>query len=236
MKVLELFCGTKSFSKVAEERGYETFTVDINSEVKPDLCKNILDFDIKDLPIEWRNPDIIWASPPCQTFSVMTIPHYWKNNRPKKSKTLVGMAIAMKTKELIKELNPKYYIIENPMGMMRKQFFMIDLPRKTVTYCKYGKNYRKATDLWTNISQWIPRKTCSPGDSCHEEARRGMRRGIQGKVNPNLPGMAEWAGDSLARGVIPIELCNEILDACEGKQKIKQLSLIPDKQNEVNRK
>ena len=31
MKILELFCGTKSFTKVAEERGHQTFTVDIDS-------------------------------------------------------------------------------------------------------------------------------------------------------------------------------------------------------------
>ena len=30
MKILELFAGSRSFSKVAEELGHETFAVDIN--------------------------------------------------------------------------------------------------------------------------------------------------------------------------------------------------------------
>ena len=31
MKILELFAGSRSFSKVAEELGHETFAVDINN-------------------------------------------------------------------------------------------------------------------------------------------------------------------------------------------------------------
>jgi site-specific DNA-cytosine methylase len=183
---------------------------------------DILDFELKNLPNEFRNPDIIWASPPCQNFSVMTIPRYWHNGKPKSWKTYLHLAIAKKTVELIEQLKPKYFFIENPVGMLRKQRFMANLPRKTVTYCQYGKEYRKATDIWTNAVGWISRKPCNVGDLCHQEARRGMRRGIQGKVNPNLPSMAEWGDDSTARGIIPKELCEEILDYCEGKQKIRQ--------------
>jgi len=42
MKILELFSGTESFSKVAREQGHETFTIDNNMEFKPNLCINIL--------------------------------------------------------------------------------------------------------------------------------------------------------------------------------------------------
>ncbi len=212
MKVLELFCGTKSISKVFKKRGHETYTVDIDKQFNPDLCIDILDFDISMLPKEFREPDVIWASPPCTTFSVMTIPHYWKNGKPKSWKTYIGLAIAKKTIEIIEELKPKYWFIENPMGMLRKQGYMELLPRKTVTYCKYGKNYRKATDIWNNAIQWIPKKPCNNGDSCHEEARRGMKRGTQGI-------------DSIERAIIPRQLCKEIADVCEGKVKVKQETL-----------
>ncbi|NDB13343.1 MAG: DNA cytosine methyltransferase, partial [Betaproteobacteria bacterium] len=41
--------------------------------------------------------------------------------------------------ELINELQPsKGWIIENPRGMLRKQSFMQELPRRTITYCQYG--------------------------------------------------------------------------------------------------
>ena len=223
MKVLELFCGTKSISKAFAKAGHETFTVDNDPQHSPDLCINILEFEIKDLPKGWRTPDVIWASPPCTTFSVMSIPTYWCNGKPKSYKTYIGLAIAKKTLELIKEIDPLYWFIENPLGMLRKQNFMKLLPRKTVTYCQYGTKYRKATDIWTNNSFWIPKKMCANGDSCHEEARRGMRAGIQSD-GKKLFGMSDWHNkkDCVKRAVIPDLLCEEIVKVCEGKQKIKQ--------------
>lgn len=49
--------------------------------------------------------------------------------------------------QLIKDLNPKYYFIENPRGGMRKMSFMEGLPRYTVTYCQYGDFRMKPTDI-----------------------------------------------------------------------------------------
>ena len=46
MKVLELFAGSRSFSKVAEEMGMETFTTDFKSFDKIDYVVDILDFDV----------------------------------------------------------------------------------------------------------------------------------------------------------------------------------------------
>jgi len=72
IKVLELFCGTKSFSNIAEGMGMEVFTIDNDIQHNPDLCISILDLKISDIPFK---PDIIWASPPCTTFSVASIRH-----------------------------------------------------------------------------------------------------------------------------------------------------------------
>lgn len=43
MKILELFSGTESFSKIAKARGHEVFTIELNANFNPDLVKNILD-------------------------------------------------------------------------------------------------------------------------------------------------------------------------------------------------
>ena len=107
IKVLELFCGTKSISKAFESRGHKTFTLDNDDYHQPDLCKSILDFEVKDLPKEWRNPDVIWASPPCTTFSVASLYRYWDTGNPKSYKTFIGLAIVKKTLEIIEELKPK---------------------------------------------------------------------------------------------------------------------------------
>ena len=210
MKVLELFCGTKSISKAFEKAGHETFTVDNDPQHSPDLCINILEFEINDLPKEWRKPEVIWASPPCTTFSVASIGIYWDASKPKSWKTYIGLAIAKKTIEIIHELKPKYYFIENPRGMLRKQYFMESIFKKTVSYCKYGAKVQKPTDIWTNAHHWITKQRCSPGDSCHESAKRGSDRGIQ------------YLGGAVKRGIIPDLLCEEIVKVCEGKQKIKQ--------------
>ena len=92
----------------------------------------------------------------------------------------MGMMIVCKTICLIKSLRPKYWFIKNPRGMLRKQWFMKGLDRRTVTYCQYGDFKQKPTDIWTNAGiRWTPRKMCSPGDDCHESAKRGSDKGTQ---------------------------------------------------------
>jgi len=208
MKIIELFSGTESFSKVARERGHQTFTIEINPQFKPDLVKNILDLNVKDIPKEFRNPDVIWASPPCTTFSCASIGCYWNYGIPKKSKTYIGLALALKTLEIIQELKPKYWFIENPMGLLRKQHFIVNLNRATVTYCQYGDSRMKPTDIWNNCGSWTPKPKCKNGMPCHTAAPRGSYTGTQG-----LKGNKE-------RSVIPPKLCLEILKACE-KEKDK---------------
>jgi site-specific DNA-cytosine methylase len=212
MKILELFCGTKSFSNVAEAEGHEVFTVDIESKFNPTLCINILDFDISML--NGFKPDFIWASPPCTTFSVASISHYWTEGKPKNDKCLQGIEIVKKTIEIIKELNPKFWVIENPRGMLRKQDFMGSIHKDTVTYCQYGATIQKPTDLWNNLNHTF-KPMCKPGASCHQRAGRGSRTGVQGIYS------LEWerarGNNATARGKIPKELCLEILNAIKTK-------------------
>jgi len=42
MRILELFSGTKSFSKIAEQRGHTCYTIDSNPKSNPDLCLDII--------------------------------------------------------------------------------------------------------------------------------------------------------------------------------------------------
>lgn len=223
LKVLELFSGTESISKAFRQAGHSTYTVDNNPDFKPDMCIDILDFDIKMLPKEWRKPEVIWASPPCQKFSVLTIYRYWENGKPRSWKTYKHLAIVKKTVELIEEINPEYWFIENPVGMLRKQRFMQKLPRKTVTYCQYGFKYRKPTDIWTNASAWVTKRICKIGDACHMGVKRGERKGIQGI---DIALISNWDGSgTIERGKIPPLLCKEIVKVCEGKNEIKQTLL-----------
>ena len=200
MKVLELFAGSRSFSKVAEEMGMETFTSDFNSFDKIDYVVDILNFNINLIPFK---PDIIWASPPCTTFSIASCYHHWnKDKTPKTKECKKGIDIVKKTLEIINILKPKYWYIENPRGLLRKMEFMQNVGiRNTVTYCQYGDNRMKPTDIWTNNTNWKPRKICKNGMPCHESAPRGSQTGTQG-----LKGNYE-------RSIVPYELCKEILES-----------------------
>lgn len=111
-----------------------------------------------------------------------------------------------KTKGIILSLKPKVWFIENPRGVMRKKIGL-DQYQKTITYCQYGDNRMKPTDIWTNCSTWIPKPMCKNGDSCHEAAPRGAKTGTQGRKG------------AIERGVIPVQLCAEIVEACERQLK-----------------
>jgi len=197
MKVLELFCGTKSFSKQAEKQGHQTYTIDYNPKFKPDLCCDMLHFNTKMLPKQWRKPDILWCSPPCETFSLSGNSMYM--GFPTTPKTYIGLALAYKCIELIQHTKPKYWVIENPRAGLRSAWFMKPLPRTTVTYCQYGDTRMKPTDLWNNFG-FIGRH-CKNGDPCHERAPRGSKTGTQGEKSKEQ------------RGIIPEQLCKEILEA-----------------------
>jgi len=111
--------------------------------------------------------------------------------------------------EVIDSLKPKYWFMENPRGLLRKFEFMSSLFRQTVTYCQYGMPYMKPTDIWTNCNEWTPRPMCKNGDSCHAEAKRGAKTGVQG-VNDGFIGKS-FAQARKDRGKVPRELCMEIL-------------------------
>ena len=202
--MLDLFCGTKSISNAFSCDGHKVFTVDFDSQHNPDLCIDILDLDVSMLP--WK-PDVIWASPDCRTWSIASCGYHWnKDKTPKTEACIIGIELLNKTLDLIEEINPTFWFIENPRDLMRKYIRMDALTKKyfrhTVTYCKYGDTRMKPTDIWTNCENWHSRPMCHNGDSCHEAAPRGSKTGTQGLSN------------DVERSRVPDELCNEIVRAC----------------------
>lgn len=181
--------------------GHEIYTLDIDSKFHPSVECDILSWHPE--PQQMR-PEILWASPPCTGFSVASIGTNWtggKNaHRPKTSTARLGIKLAKRTRQLITELEPVWWFIENPRGLLRKMPFMDGIGfRHTISYCQYGDFRMKPTDVWTNAPWWKPRPICKNGDKCHESAPRGSKTGTQG-IN-----------GARNRGIIPPQIFEEIL-------------------------
>lgn len=210
IKVLELFAGTRSIGKAFEARGHEVYSVEWNKDFENiDLYDDIMNVTAEQIIRDFGHPDVIWASPDCTTFSVAAISHHRRKNPetgnldPISDYAKFCDKVDQHVLDLIRELNPTYYFIENPRGGMRKMTWMKDIPRYTVTYCQYGDTRMKPTDIWSNHPNPKFKPPCHNGDSCHTPAPRGSKTGTQG-----LKGSVE-------RSIIPAELCNHIVNICE---------------------
>jgi hypothetical protein len=203
MKVLELFAGSRSIGKIAEELGMEVFSSDLIAFEGIHYPISILDFDVTKVPFK---PDVIWASPPCTGFSVAAIGHHWMGGKgayiPKTDTAKLGIELVKKTLEIIEHFQPTYWFMENPRGVLRKLDVVKGLNKQSVTYCQYGDERMKPTDIWTNSIMWEPKPMCKNGDPCHVAAPRGSKTGTQGRAN------------AYERSKIPEQLCREILKSC----------------------
>lgn len=209
MKVLELFAGTRSIGKAFEARGHDVFSVEWDKEFEDiDLYADILTVTADDIVSMFGKPDVVWASPDCTTYSVAAIS---RHRRQEADGTLSPVSEYAKfcdmvnahVVELIRQLEPKYWFIENPVGGLRKMPFMRGLPRYTVTYCQYGERRQKPTDIWTNHPFPAFHAPCRRGAPCHDAAPRGARTGTQ----------ALKSAKEKAR--IPRQLCEHIVTICE---------------------
>lgn len=187
IKVLELFAGTRSIGKAFEKRGHKVFSVEWNKDFKNiDLYKDISELTAEEILEKFGHPDVIWMSPDCTTFSIAAISHHRRKNEengnldPVSDYAKFCDEVDQHCLDLIRKLNPSLWFIENPRGGMRKMTWMKGLPRYTVTYCQYGDNRMKPTDIWTNHPNPKFKPPCHNGDSCHEPAPRGSKTGTQG--------------------------------------------------------
>ena len=209
MKVLELFSGTECMSNAFRARGHECYTVDWEEKFPSTLHIDIMQLTADRILADFGRPDIIWSGNDCTTFSVAAIGHHRMKNPitgsldPKTEKAAFADKVNRHTLELIRELAPRFFFIENPMGGLRKMDYMQGIPRHLITYCQYGFTYRKATDIFTNHPNPELKPPCKNGDKCHQSAPRGTRSGLQG------------IKDKALRSAYPPELCEHIVDICE---------------------
>jgi len=111
MYVLDLFSGLGGFSQAFRERGHEIITIDNQEKFNPDLCRDIRrSGDILKI-ISKRGVgkvDIVLASPPCIEFTKASMPWY--------PDIVPDMALLAATIAIVRNINPKFYVIENVRG------------------------------------------------------------------------------------------------------------------------
>ena len=200
MLVFDFFAGTKSSTKAFENAGDFVASFDNNPQFDVTETVDVLQLKAEDLVAKYGAPDFVWASPPCTAFSVASIGHHWESSRvPKTDAARFSIELVQHTRDLLDQLNPLFgFVIENPRGMLRKLDVLADLPRHTVTYCQYGDDRMKPTDLWATVKNWVPRSACMNGGGCHVAAPRGSRTGTQGRDG------------AVSRSMVPYELGAEI--------------------------
>lgn len=210
MKVLELFAGTRSIGKAFEAKGHEVFSVEWDRKFENiDLYKDISQLTADEVLEKFGIPDVVWMSPDCTSYSVAAISYHRQldpktgNLDPKTDYAKFCDNVNQHCLSLVNELKPKFWFIENPRGGLRSMTFMQGLPRYTVSYCQYGDDRQKPTDIWTNHPDPKFKPLCKPGAPCHVAAPRGSRTGTQGLAN------------AMERSRIPQKLCEHIVDICE---------------------
>lgn len=202
LKILDLCAGTGSATQAFIDRGYEVHKLDIKALPGIDMI-----MDVRDAHFGEGVFDFVWASPDCACFSVAALHHHWTDKKPN-PETLEAVDIVKNCIRIINEVKPKYWMLENPVGMLRTLNFMKDLAkqnfRSTVTYCQYGDTAMKPTDLWHNIPTFIP-KRCKKGNKCHAPC----------PASHSTKGSSQWKTGGLNRARIPYRLSLEICKAVE---------------------
>ena len=209
MKVLDLFSGLGGWSQAFKDRGHEVVTVDIEKRFNPTICKDIMELTSKDFE-QYGQFDVILASPPCNCFSIASVYRHWnKDGTSKSEEEIKSIRLVLHTICLIQSLRPKFWIMENPTGMLRK---IIGLPHYNIAQCQYGRSVMKPTDLWGRLPSSFIAKKCRAGNTDHEKATRSSKNGIQGILSSLDKGMSVSE-----RAMIPYGLSLVVCKSCENE-------------------
>ena len=163
MRLLELFSGTQSVSRVARRQGWECVSLDIDPTYSPDLCMSVLDFDEQAYPRD--SFDFVWGSPPCESYSNANIRY---STDPGHGATMAKAdELVRKTKRIMDHFSSAAWVIENPLGsrLWRREVAQeLGGRAHKVAYCQFGFKYRKLTRLQASFDLHLP--TCPGSGKC----------------------------------------------------------------------
>ena len=165
MRVVDLFSGTGSATAAFLDRGHDV------EEVEIERGGDVLTWEPE------GHYDFIWASPPCQAFSVAGFSHgHFKDGISQTETAKMGLRLLERVLYLYGKADSTFFIWENPRGLMRK-FVPSSIERRTVWYCQYGAKYAKPTDLFGRFPLFFKAHSCRNGAPDHEYSPRGSKNG-----------------------------------------------------------
>lgn len=141
-KLLELFAGTSSVGNVFKAHGWEVYTVDWDEQFDVTLHADIGSLTAEDcINLCGGRPDVIWISFPCETYPVAAIGHHRRKNKETGELDPITDVARESDKrdkhvmEMLEELSPRYFFIENPRAGLRTMRFMLDRERERGSWC-----------------------------------------------------------------------------------------------------
>ena len=206
-RALELYSGTASVSHVLQHNGWETVTVDNRAKFKPTIVADITTLDYTQFTK--GEFDYIHISPPCTEYSRAL------STRPRRLEE--ADKLALRGLEILAYLQPRYWTIENPDGLLKTRWFMQPLEQwlHKISYCKYSDHttqfkYKKPTCIWTNLN-WVPRPMCCKASPCEWVAGKTMHP--QNAQKMQNPGREKVNLSTQQLGRLPHSLVQEWVDA-----------------------
>jgi hypothetical protein len=207
MRALVLFRGTGSIDQALERYGFQVDSLDIDPKCNATWTEDILTWSA------WKDMapgrySFVWASPPRTEYSRARTTARTPRNLE------LADSIVQRTLEIIKELAPKAWMLENPQtGLLKTRPFMEGYPFFDITYCRYSeqdkRRYRKATRLWGVLPTFVPRPLCARRSPCELSAATGKHPEQAQRIN--LGGGRNHTLNELYS--VPTQLCDDIARA-----------------------
>ena len=146
-RALDLFAGTHSFTKQAQELGWDVISVDLSPKYSPTHVANILDWDFKQYPRGYFQ--FLWCSPPCTLLSIAPAHLFTALQRQERAEA--SLEVVEKMIEILNWYQAPWYCIENPKSSALWRHLQ-GFETVTVSYCMYSDwGYKKDTKLATNV-------------------------------------------------------------------------------------
>ena len=162
-RLLELFSGTQSVSRVARRLGWETVSLDIDPTNSPDLCMSVLDFDETAWPRD--SFTFVWASPPCETYSSAN--NRYGRDPDHEAAMAKADELVRKVARILRHFSSAAWVVENPLGsrLWRRPVAQeLGGHAVKVAFCQFGYRYRKLTRLQASFDLHLP--TCPGPGKC----------------------------------------------------------------------